>query len=280
MIVIMDKKIILSCIITCLLSLHSIAYELDMSVDEEIQKKYNSSKLNYEVLPNLPKIDSSSQKTQTSVPKTQPTYSTSAPNVTPVDRSSGIKIPSGKKFTTKSNRIIADTLRVGTNVSFTTTNPVYTKYITIPSGSRLNGVIVNSHRPQMSGNGGLVVIAINSLTFNGKTYAVSGKITKANYKKIFLNNIKGKHSYCAGVSKQFKKGKTFYGKTKNVAGKMSNIPIIEFFAPIPKIFGALGYGINAVISPVTGLINKGGSISIPAGSQFEIKLTEDAYVNN
>ncbi len=263
-----------------LLSLGCFAYELDMSVDEEIQKKYNSSKLNYEVLPSLPKIDSSSQNNQNTVPKSQPAYTTTAPNVTPVDKKSGIKIPSGKKFPAKSNQTIADTLRIGTNVSFTTTAPVYAKYITIPTGAKLNGVIVNSHRPQMSGNGGLVVIAINSLTFNGKTYAVSGKITKANYKKVFINNIKGKHQYCAGVKKQFKKGETFYGKTKNVAGKMSNIPIIEYLAPIPKLFGAIGYGVNAIISPVTGLVNRGGSLSIPSGSQFEIKLTEDAYVNN
>ena len=260
--------------------MQAYAYELDMSVDEEIQKKYNSTKLNYEVLPNLPKVDNTTQKTQvqTTVPKTQPTFTTTVPNVTPVDRSAALRIPGGTKFSVKSNQTIADTMRATTNVSFTTTAPVYTKYITVPSGAKLYGVITDSHRPQMSGNGGLVVIRLSSLSYNGHTYQIDGKITKANYKKVFLNNIKGKHQYWKGVGNRISKGETFYGKSKRVAAKMSNIPIIEFVSFVPTVIGALGYGVNAVVSPVTGLFSKGGSLSIPSGSVFEIKLLEDIYV--
>ena len=256
------------------------AYELDMSVDEEIQKKYNSSKLNYEVLPNLPKVDNSSKTTtQTSVPKTQPTYNTSVPNITPVDKSAAITIPSGTKFPVKSDQTISDTMRATTNVSFTTTAPVYSKYTTIPAGAKFYGVIVDSHRPQISGNGGLVVIRMGSLAYGGNTYRADGKITKANYKKVFLNNIKGKHQYWKSVGTKVSKGETFYGKSKNVSAKMSNIPIIEFVSFVPRVVGALGYGVNAVVSPVTALFSKGGSVSIPAGSTFEIKLLDDVYVN-
>ena len=261
--------------------LSSGAYELDMSVDEEIQKKYDASKLNYEVLPNLPKVDSSTQKTQaqTSVPKVTPIYTSSVPNVTPVDKSSAIIIPGGTKFPVKSDQTIADTMRATTNVSFTTTAPVYSKYTTIPAGAKFYGVIVDSHRPQLSVNGGLVVIRMGSLSYCGNTYRADGKITKANYKKVFLNNIKGKHQYWKGVGNQLKKGENFYGGSKKVAGRMSNIPIIEYVSFVPKVVGALGYGVNAVVSPVTGLFSKGGSLSIPAGSTFEIKLLEDVYVN-
>ena len=257
------------------------AYELDLSVDEEIQKKYNSSKLNYEVLPNLPKVDNSTQKTQvsTSVPKTQPIYTTTVPKITPVDKSAAITIPNGTKFPVKSDQTIADTMRTTTNVSFTTTAPVYSKYTTIPAGAKFYGVIVDSHRPQISGNGGLVVIRMASLAYGGNTYRADGKITKANYKKVFLNNIKGKHQYWKGVGNQLKKGENFYGGSKKVANRMSNIPIIEYISFVPKVIGAAGYGVNAVVSPVTGLLSKGGSLSIPAGSTFEIKLLEDVYVN-
>ena len=256
------------------------AYELDMSVDEEIQKKYNSSKLNYEVLPNLPKVDNSSKTTaQTSVPKTQPVYTTSVPNITPVDRSSSIRITSGTKFPVRSDQTIADTMRATTNVSFTTTAPVYSKYTTIPAGAKFYGVVVDSHRPQMSGNGGLVVIRMGSLAYGGNTYRADGKITKANYKKVFLNNIKGKHQYWKSVGTKVSKGETFYGKSKNVSARMSNIPIIEYISFVPKVVGAVGYGVNAVVSPVTALFSRGGSVSIPAGSTFEIKLLEDVYVN-
>lgn len=276
------KNIIFFISIICLLSVQVFAYELDMSVDEEIQKKYNSSKLNYEVLPNLPKVNTTNQqktKIETNVPKTQPTYSVSVPNITPVTKANGKKISSGTKFVTKSNQIISDTIRIGTNVSFTTTSPVYTKNKTIPQGSKLNGIVVDSHTPQITGNGGLVVIKIISLALDGKTYSVDGKITKSNYKKVFINNIKGKHQYWAGVEKQITRGENFYSKTKSASSKMSNIPIIEYLSPLPKLFGAVGFGVNAILSPVCGIFSKGGSLSIPAGSQFEIKLTKDAFVN-
>ena len=235
----------------------------------------------FEVLPNLPKVDNSTKNTTTQnpVPKTQPTYTTTAPNVTPVDRSAALRIPGGTKFPVKSNQTIADTMRATTNVSFTTTAPVYSKYTTIPAGAKFYGVIVDSHRPQISGNGGLVVIRLGSLAYGGNTYRADGKITKANYKKVFLNNIKGKHQYWAGVGNHLKRGENFYGGSKKVAGRMSNIPIIEFVSFVPRVVGAVGYGVNAVVSPVTALFSKGGSLSIPAGSTFEIKLLDDVYVS-
>jgi hypothetical protein len=276
----MLKKIFIILYLLFFTSLSVKAYELDLSVDEEIQKKYNSSKLNYEVLPNLPKVDNSNQKsqTQTTVPKTQPIFSSGVPNITPVDRSSSVKISAGTKIQVKSNQQIADSMRAITNVSFTTTTPVYTKYVTIPAGAKIYGVIVDSHRPQMSGNGGLVVIRMSSISYGGQTYRLDGKITKANYKKVFFNNIKGKHQYWKSVGNKISKGENFYGKSKKIAAKMSNIPIIEFIAFVPKVVGAVGYGVNAVISPVTGLLGRGGSLSIPSGSVFEIKLLDDVYV--
>ena len=39
-------------------SMPVLALDLDLSVDEEIKKKYNTSKLQYDVLPALPKVDS------------------------------------------------------------------------------------------------------------------------------------------------------------------------------------------------------------------------------
>ena len=41
------------------------------------------------------------------------------------------------------------------------------------------GIITASHAGQMTGNGGLIKIKITSMTFNGKTVQVEGKITKA-----------------------------------------------------------------------------------------------------
>lgn len=275
------KRLVLLILTFLLVSNCSLCYELDMSVDEEIQKKYNSSKLNYDVLPSLPKVNSSSSSSSSASnpPKAQLDYSTTAPVITKADKSNAIKLSRWTKFSVKSNQNISDRLREGTYVSFTTISPVYKKYITIPSGAKLTGVIVNSHSPQITGNGGLVVIRITSLTMNGKTYEVSGRITKANAKKVFLNNIKGKHQYWQGVDKQINKGENFYKKSKQLSNKFSNNPVLMLISPVPTVVGFVGYAVNTVVSPLTAIGAKGGSLSIPAGSQFEIKLIEDAYIN-
>jgi len=264
--------------------LPAISLELDMSVDEEIRKKYDSTKLQYEVLPSLPKIDSTSQpqnKTQSNtstVPKSTPVYTTTIPNVTAVNPKDGIKLSAGTKFQVRSNQLISDWSKAGSNVSFTSYAPVYKRNITIPSGTKFYGVIEESHRPQKTGNGGLVVIRLTSMSYNGKTFSINGKITKANSKKIFLNNIKGQRQYWKGVAKQIDKGEAFYAKTRKTSSKMANNPILVILSPVPTVVGLAGYSICTVLSPLTALTTTGGNLSIPAGSTFEIKLLDSAYV--
>lgn len=254
-----------------------MALELDMSVDQEIKKKYNTNQLEYDVLPALPKVSPSSSSS-VSVPKSSPTYTSTAPNVTPVDPKSGIKIPSGTKFQVKSNLTISDSQRSGTVVSFNTYSPVYKNGATIPSGTKFYGVIEQSHTPQMTGNGGLVVIRLTSMTYGGKTYQVNAKITKANSKKIFFNNIKGKRGYWSGVGKQIDKGEDFYRKTRRTSAKWADNPIGYFVSPVPTLVGLAGYAVVTVASPVSAIFSKGGRLSIPSGSAFEIKLLDNAYV--
>lgn len=273
----MLKKTFITGLILCTGVLPALSLELDMSVDEEIKRKYNSSKLEYDVLPNLPKV---SPSTQTSVPKTTPVYSTTkAPTITKIDKSAATKIPNRTKFQVKSNQTVSNWLKEGTAVSFKTTAPVFKKGgVSIPAGTTIYGTVTDSHLPQKTGNGGLVVIKVTGLSYNGKTYAANGKVTKANAKKIFFNNIKGKRQYLAGVGKQIDKGEAFYKKTKNTANKMSDNPILVILSPIPIVVGYAGYAVCTVLSPITGLNNKGANISIPAGSSFELKLQDEAYV--
>jgi hypothetical protein len=248
------------------------ALQLDLSVDEEIKKKYNSSKLEYEVLPNLPK------SATPSVPTSTPTYSVTVPNITKIDKNSGIKVPSGTKFKAKSNQTISDWSSKGANVSFTTSETVFKKLASIPAGTKIYGKIADSHQPQITGNGGLVEIEITSISYNGKTYQAEGKITKANSKKIFFNNIKGKRQYWKNVGNHINKGENFYKKSRNVANKMSSNPITALLAPIPTAVGMVGCTVCTTLSPITAIGAKGKNISIPAGSTFEIKLTDPAYV--
>ena len=110
-------KILLSIIAMQLVVNTALALELDMSVDEEIRKKYDSSKLENTVLPPLPKIDNSQNKTTpinntttkqtTSIPKVTPTYTTEVrPQITPADKKAAIKIFRWTTFETKSNLTI------------------------------------------------------------------------------------------------------------------------------------------------------------------------------
>lgn len=282
-------KILLSIIAMQLVVNTALALELDMSVDEEIRKKYDSSKLENTVLPPLPKIDNSQNKSTpinntttqqiTSIPKVTPTYTTEVrPQITPADKKAAIKIFRWTTFETKSNQKINNWLSVGSSVSFTTTAPVYKKNITIPTGTIFKGTITDVHKPQATGNGGLVVIKITSMTFNGKTYPVNAKITKANAKNIYLNNIKGQRQYWANAGKQVEKGEAFYQRARKTSTKLANNPIGIIISPIPTIVGVAGYTVNTAISPITSIFAKGGNVSIPTGSSFEIRLNESAYI--
>ena len=283
-------------IIFMLLATPVFALELDTSVDDEIRRTYDPSKLE-QTLPSLPRT-SPSQSVQTSQPvKTTQPQPSAPPKTLPVsqeakpqlgvksfqneykyDKSTAIRIKKGTKFRVKSNSVISDYLKEGARVSFSSVKPVTQRYITVPTGTKFTAVVEDSHQPQMSGNGGLVVLMVDSITVNGQTRSVHGKITKANMKKIFFNNMKGKRSYWNGVAKQIDKGENFYKKTRRTSSKLADNPVGILISPIPVVTGMVVYAVNLVGSPVFALFSKGGRISIPAGSEFEIKLLEDVYL--
>lgn len=290
------KKIFSLFVATLLLSSHCFAFELDTSVDEEIRKNYNPSALEQN-LPALPKTAPSqsattkttvttTNKTTPVVPKTQPVSQPSKPQLVikkmdndyKFDKSTAIRIKKGTKFRVRSNCVISDYQREGTRVSFTSIKPVTQRYITINEGTRFNAVVEDSHLPQFTGNGGLIVLMVDGIVVNGSTKSVHAKITKANMKKVFLNNIKGKRGYIKGVSRQVDKGENFYKKTRRTSTKLADNPVGLIISPIPTVFGAVVYAVNLVGSPVFAIWAKGYRISIPAGSEFEIKLLEDVYL--
>ena len=283
----MNKKIF--SLILCLFafSISVSAYELDSSVNKEIEQKYNSNKLNQDM-----KIDSNVKVKKTitnkSVPKSTPTFDNSTPNVIQnagakiqniIAAKSGVKIPSGTKFNVKSNAGVSSWSGINSLLTFTSTEPVYKSTVTIPAGTTFKGVISASHKGQITGNGGLIKIRITSMILNGKTIPVEGKITKANSKNVFFNNIKGARQYLQGVDNKINQGINFYKQTRNLSAKMSSNPVGTILAPLPTITGWLGSALCTVTSPVTGLSQKGKNISLPSGTIYEIKLTEDAYIN-
>ena len=294
----MKKRFLLLYILLMLSIMPVQALQLDLSVDEEIRKNYNPSKLEQESLPPLPKTATPS-KTVTTKPKSTTSTTTAPPKTTPVvsepsrkkvnknlpgttltqDDFTAIKIKKGTKFRLKSNNLVSDYLKPGAKVSFTSLTPVYQRYVTIPAGTVFTASVVDSHLPQITGNGGLVELTIETVQFKGRTYSAHGKVTKANHKKIFINNIKGKRQYWKGVANQVDKGYKFYKKTRVTSQKLAENPVGVIISPIPTVVGVVAYVVNFAGSPVFSIGYKGGRVSIPAGSEFEIKLQEDVYLS-
>ena len=296
----MKKVVLLLCVMFGVM-MPSLALELDLSVDEEIRKNYNPSKLEQENLPPLPKTAAPSKTVTTKQKATSTTTTTTSapPKTTPVvseptrkkvnknlpgttltqDDFTAIKIKKGTKFRLKSNNLVSDYLREGAKVSFTSLTPVYQRYVTIPAGTVFTASVVDSHLPQITGNGGLVELKIETVQFRGRTYSAHGKVTKANHKKIFINNIKGKRQYWKGVANQVEKGHKFYKKTRETSKKLADNPVGVIISPIPTVVGVVAYVVNLAGSPVFSIGYKGGRVSIPAGSEFEIKLQENVYLS-
>ncbi len=275
------KKFLSIVIFIILFAAPVFSLELDYSIDAEIKKKYNTNKLNDEVLPSLPSTVSSPSKSSIKSVKNATSTQLTSQNVPvspKINYKTGAKIPSWTKFKVKSNTKVNNWLAKGSNISFTSTTTVYKNGITLPAGILFTGKITDIHNPQMSGNGALIEISINSMRINGKSVPISGKITKANGKKIFFNSIKGERKYLKNVSNKINKGENFYKKSRKISTKLAANPVGIVLSPIPTITGWAGYAICTVASPITGLIGKGTNISIPAGSEFEIKLLKDAYL--
>jgi hypothetical protein len=191
---------------------------------------------------------------------------------------SAIKIPKGTKFRVVSHDHLTDYMARGRKLTFSTTRPVTKRYITVPQTTVFRGVIVDSHPPQITGNGGLLVLKVDKMHFNGKEYPVNASITKANTKKIFLNNIKGKRGYLSGAASSTRPGRTFYHNMVDITSRLAEGPFTVLLSPFTVIAGVVVLGVNVIGSPLFGLFYKGGRLAIPAGCEFEVKFLEDLYL--
>lgn len=273
-----------------MLGLSASAFELDMSADDEIRAKYNPSKLREDVLNELPPILQTPPATTSQpaypkldVPKSEivtdfskhGAVAKTMENSFGGDKFSQIRVKKGTKFKVRSLTKVSDYNAQGARMSFSTTELVTKRYVTFPVGTTFKGEVVDSHQPQLTGNGGLLKLKADTLVCNGHTHSLNAKVVKANDKHIYFNNIKGKRGYWKGVGKQIAKGEDFYTKSKKVSSRLSNNPFGAVVAPIPTLVGSLGYTVNLIISPVSGIWSKGSHINLPAGTTYTLKLKED-----
>ena len=264
-------------IITLILGLFLIqtqgfCIELDTSIDEEINRNYNASQLEH-TLPKLP----SGLEPNIKQPKTQ-TSSVKTTKKTTNNKFTTTKIRRGTKFKTISTGWASDSSGVGNRVNFKTTKPVTKRYRTIPAGTVIRGKIIDSHSPQITGNGGLIKLEIESITIDDATHYTKGKITKANGKFIYFNNIKGKRKYLSNVGTNIKKSHKFFQKAMKKTSQYASDGLTVIASPFTFIGGTIGWIGGTVLSPITASPAKGGRISLPPETRYEIKLTEDLYI--
>ena len=269
-------------LISC--TIHVFSFDLDMTVEDDIRKNYNSSKLvkdtnteNSESLPELPE-NLKTQKKSTSVNKTSAVVQTSKPTSSYSYKGNN-KISKGTSFDVVSITKISDWQTKRTVVKFKTTNPIYKKKYKIPASTIFTGEVIESHQPQVSCNGGLVVIRINNMQYGGTSVPVNAYITRADDKIIFLNNIKGERTYLKTLWKKGNWGRALFGRMLTLTVNLGKDGSTFLLSPFPFLYGTICLGANTLISPVTAFFQKGKHVSIPAGSRFRIKLLEDAYID-
>ena len=204
------KRIVGSTLIIASLYIASIcdghAFDVDETVDDEIRKNYNPTQLIQDVkgknsaldkkidsapakpiivdenLPALPNISK-----QASSIKAPDVKDNTEPIVTKPYRGGNIKVKAGTSFNVTNTTSISDWQRKGTKVKFISKGNTFGKSYTIPSGTIFLGEIIESHQPQITCNGGLVVIKVDTMIYKGQRIPIVAYVTRANDKKIFFN---------------------------------------------------------------------------------------------
>lgn len=267
------------------------AFDIDATVDDEIRKNYNSTQLIQDIgiknsaldktikndvkdenLPELPNI--TKQKNHSVVHDISHTQVSYKPYT-----GGNIKVKSGTSFDVVNLKSVSDWQRKGTKIIFKTKGNTFGKNYTIPAGTIFNGEIIESHQPQITCNGGLIVIKIDSMIYKDQKIPVLAYITRANDKKIFFNNIKGKRTYLQTTWEKGNWGRTLFNKMFNVTVGLGGESSTLVLTPFPIAYGTICLGTNAITSPICAFFSKGEHISIPADSNFRIKLMEDVMIN-
>lgn len=270
----------------------------DDSINELIIKQYDANKLKEEFLPALPeslknegRVQSVPQNStlevaptiqkKSTVPKVnsqQKQYVGAQKTIKAVNSRDFVTVKKGTKFRLRIEQSIDDSARIGSKVYFTSLYPEVNKYITIPAGTKFIATIQDSHLPQYSANGGLLVLAVDEFVYKGRSYPIESKVIMVGNKRIFQNNIKGQHTYWKSIAKAIKPGVNFYSKSWKLTKKFAGDGLEIILTPITFVSGVTVLAVNTVASPAIALFSKGGRLFIKKGTRFQIKLMEDTAV--
>lgn len=256
------------------------AFTLTLDTSANARKNYTPSKFETdEALPSMPKI-TDPVFTSTYVKPQHHISVTSEADTVLSTQKSYISIKKGTKIKLKLLNNISDKTNKGTRINFVSIFPVTTSYYTIPAGTIFKGSIIDSHPPQFSANGGLIVIVIDTVILNDSVQPIGAYVSKANGKMIFKNNIKGKRMYIASVFDSTGHGYRFFKRMCGVTRDFAQHGYSIILSPFSLILGVVVWGANIMISPALAMAYKGKNIYIDKGAIFEIKLLHDSYIYN
>lgn len=188
------------------------------------------------------------------------------------------KLPKGMQFRVVNSSKITDYMSQGQRIVFKSTQAVKTPYFTIPANTKFIGVIEDVHRPQMTCNGGLLAIRMVSAEINGYNQSIDGTIIKINTNRVRLGNLKGAHTYFKTTCKKAKWGQNKFKQYSKTASRLADKGAGVVIAPFPYLSGCVLACASTVSSPLTALLGKGGSLTVPANTVFTIKLNEEAKI--
>ena len=284
------KKFIIFTVLIFMSVQSVLAIEADDSVDEIIKKQYNA--LDGDKLPKLPKTSPKSVESKNFLDigtgvdnnNTKPSESSSSgalvdniPRIPQKTSTRSFKVNSWRKVNAKLLTPVSSSSKEGKQISFVTVEPLYSKSFEIPKGTKITGTVVKTHAPQFLGNGGLVSMKTETISYRGNISYFEGNIVNLSHKHVFFNNIKGHSGYAKGVSKAMKPGKNFYKKSLNVTKKVLNSPF-AILSPVVYLPGAVFLLADGAVSPFIAIFSKGERVYIPKDTQVTIKLTSPAHI--
>lgn len=303
-----NKKLFITFLIQALFLMPVFGIDLDYTVDDAIRKNYNVNQINniggnnsnksvsqptkttpqpvqkttvsepLPKLPALPKNASGSSSSNNSTIKSQPikTY-TQKPIKKTITKTNKkvLQLRKGMVFDISNVNAISDKQRVGTSIVFVSRKPIKTAYYTIPEGTKFVGEIVESHTPQLTGNGGLVNLSVCSIIFGGTYQHIDTRVIRVGGKKVFFEDIKGKRSYWKNTVNKGKWGRNTFHKMNKLSANLVQDKTTVILAPFTFVYGLTLGTISTVASPVVSIFCKGGSVYIPANTPFRIKFEQD-----
>jgi hypothetical protein len=205
--------------------------------------------------------------TTPSAPRTTPSGNTVTNNPTGSAAASGGgavgTIPSGTDLSLRSNsRVCTNTYVVGQTFTASVANAVTgSNGATIPAGADVTLEVTQLKRSENANDKIIMEFAVKSISFGGKTYAITGTVADANVERV-RNQPKSKDT------QKVVGGAVIGAIAGQILGKNTKSTVIGAAAG-----AAAGAGAAAATANYEGCVPDGGAISISLTSPVQVRVT-------